>query len=336
MRILRIAVFTAVIACSTPGYAGFIWLDNDWDVTLDMNADKGTSSKRRAFGASATMDGQILDTGADIAVARAEALASTDVTGAGNSSFIARVDFDRSFQVSGSPAGWNITLQEVLSGSLATLDPQMFSFASVRATAFINGTDVNDMPVDGPSLVFDEMNNNNVPDILFPVLNQTRTLPDGKYTITGSLMTKGLVFLDPLAGSAQSKFFDGGLAVSLVASPIPEPPSWLLVLTGGFALLAVCVRKYLRTTDESVKWFFQRKGTGHLLEAKLLIWPSRVPDSPKRDERKEPMGPSIPEQATASGPCAVRKGGPARRRGPRRCRASDANKVPDTFGRLSC
>lgn len=244
-RLLRLAVFTAVIAGPTLAYAGFMWLDNDWDVALDMNVDKGTGSKRRAFGLTATKDGQILDTGADVAVARAEALASTDVTGAGLSSFLAQVDFDRSFQLSDSPGGWKVTLQEVLSGSLAALDPQMASFASVIANASIRGTDVNNMPVDGPSLKFDEMNTEDdsvFTDIIFEVLTETETLPDGKYTVTGLLRSKALIFLNPLTGSAQSKFFDGGLAVSLVASPIPEPPTWLCVLTGGLLLLTMGVR----------------------------------------------------------------------------------------------
>ena len=55
----------------------------------------------RAFGASATVNGQIFDTEADVALARAEG-----VVIAPDSEASTKLTFERTFELEGSPNGW--------------------------------------------------------------------------------------------------------------------------------------------------------------------------------------------------------------------------------------
>lgn len=242
MNIVRISFYAVALTITLPteSYAGFIWLDPVWDVTLDQIVDKGTGSKKRAFGSSAVADGEIKNLDSDLAAARAEALASTDANVNQNSFWRAGVDFERRFRLSDSPGGWIVQLAGVLSGRLAIIDPNDLSQVGVDGSAAI--FDENGLVIDDNGVAFSidagqTTDKNGVVD-LFQLPSITMILKNGDYRISGALAVSAFVNSEPLQADAQSRFFDGGWTVSLSARAIPEPSSLLLVLSAGLLWVA--------------------------------------------------------------------------------------------------
>jgi hypothetical protein len=224
--------------CMTPAWAGLIWDDPDWNVQFPVFMDQGTGSKLAGFG----------DVAADVAVASARALASQDTV---NSIYTAEVDFDRNFSLKGSPAGWIVTLQAVVAGSLKVLGNDN---AAARYETSANVKDNNGGNDQGMALLTldpGQTQDTNGTNGIFLNPSISMILPDGHYTADGSLETKAFVFVDPMPAVAQSLFFNGGLAVSVSASPIPEPASCLLAAFGmGTVMLAALARRLQRPQRE--------------------------------------------------------------------------------------
>ncbi len=234
MMIVRVAAFATAFALALPptAHAGFMWL-NTWDVDLDMDAGQGIGSKRRAFGATAVNDGDVKNTGADVAVARAEALASTNDVNM-SSRWDATVDFERPFKLEGSPGGWLVELKGVLSGRLVNLHPEQdAAIAQMIVFAKVLDKDRNTL------FSIDDFLTRNEPAAVdvFHLLEAAMRLGNGEYAVSGELYVKALVAPEPLRGDVAVRFFDGGFAVSLLALAIPEPSSLLLVLLGGSLLI---------------------------------------------------------------------------------------------------
>src|SRR5262249_39633390 len=119
--------------------SSFVW-QTPWQVSFSRNRpgppfDMFTSAVA-AFGASATGDGQITNIGAggETGAARAAARASASAQSPGPMSLTASADvsFWRTFQLSGSPAGWDGSLDGLLAGELST-PHGMFEFFSPSA-----------------------------------------------------------------------------------------------------------------------------------------------------------------------------------------------------------
>jgi hypothetical protein len=180
-------------------------------------------------------DGQIADTVSDTAVAK-----SSWATGAGTfSSGSTGLTFSRQFLLAGSPEGWNISLDGILVGSVGAGGE--FASASVSASAAISP---------GPTpLQWREERFNSLPSdtAVNQAKNQTLQLPDGLYTVTGSLSTVAgfsgcpcIAFSDFFGQSSNS---NSSFQVTVGAFPlaIPEPSS-LLLLTSGFLVAAPYLR----------------------------------------------------------------------------------------------
>jgi hypothetical protein len=212
-----------------------------WNVQFDQNQISGAGTKQRAFGVSATLDGQIVDLEADIALARAEA-----VVLAADSLAIAKVEFERSFQLSGSPAGWLVGLQGVLTGRLFIVtDPGMHAEVNVfgRASIFDNNGNPVGLSVD----VTETRDTEGMTAFTLDLFRETAFLDDGNYTIKGSLEANAvgeLVLGSPPPVLAQSQFFNGGWEVSISATPVPEP-STLLLVGPSLVVVATMGRKRL-------------------------------------------------------------------------------------------
>ncbi len=145
MRLLRLVTLTfiALVILVPPAEAvpSFTWTE-PWEVTLLPKICGGPSALcesfvGRAFGASATVDGQIRDTTVDVAVAKSQ-------WGAGNSASIGStsVQFSRTFLLSDSSQGWNVNLSGLLNGMLTAAGNSWFGAprASVQADATISRT----------------------------------------------------------------------------------------------------------------------------------------------------------------------------------------------------
>lgn len=237
---MRAAVIVLVVLGFSPhaqAVPTFTWTE-PWNVNLLSNCNVTFPNfpvcgvHPRAFGTSATQDGQILDTAADIAVAKSSWSAG-NVSGGGSTG----LTFSRQFLLSGASEGWAVSLNGSLNGGIGAFGSNN---ASVTAGASI---------VPSLGITFDARRTAFQEPPVFIAVNQSQTqtavLTDGLYTITGSLITRsgggsGLSsssFFDPIAGNPGD-----GFRVSVSASPVPEPSSLALFAT-GLAAAAWAYRK---------------------------------------------------------------------------------------------
>lgn len=227
-RFMRAAFIVLAVLGFSPdvqAVPSFTWTE-PWNVTLLSNClpfnPTTCGSHPRAFGASATQDGQILNTTADTAVAKSS-WAAGNFSGSGSTG----VTFSRQFLLSGAPEGWTVSLSGILNGGITTFGSNS---AGVVAGASI-----------APSLgiTFDVQRPSFAEPPVFVLVNQsqlqTAVLPDGAYTVAGSLITRS----GGGSGQSASFFFDSlagrpgdGFRVSVTATPVPEPSSQLLLATG--------------------------------------------------------------------------------------------------------
>jgi hypothetical protein len=154
----------------------------------------------------------------------------------GSASASTFVTFSRSFQLMGSPDGWNVTISGRLVGLLLTASSSLPS-ASVSASARVVG---------GPAVNWGTITL--APDLQRAIdqgMSASSTLADGTYLVQGSLDVSADISAAGLFssnGRALSDFFaprDGpaGLFVGVDATPIPEPQSMLLLVVAGGVLL---------------------------------------------------------------------------------------------------
>lgn len=221
-----------------------------WNVTLGSKSALGNAIARnaRAFGASSTADGQIKDlgssgealsgTGAD---AKSMSSVSASISPASASMASTSVSFNRSFSLNGSPAGWDLSFNGVLTGDLSATGRPDRPEASAIANAGISGAG----PLSSPSVnILNESlqaSLTNSLDSFAPVSNNfsaTGFVGDGTYDVSGSLTTsasvQGLLQLFT-TGSAAADFFNS-FTVSVDATPVPETIS----LVGAFAIVGFC------------------------------------------------------------------------------------------------
>jgi hypothetical protein len=157
----------------------------------------------------------------------------------GGASASTGINFTRTFQLSGSPDGWNVTLSARLVGLLLAAFNSSPT-ASVTASASISG---------GPAINFGtisvtEGRQNSVDD----ARDQTAVLADGTYTTQGGIETAASISASGIfmSGTAFADFFanrggqPSGLFVAVDAKPIPEPSMGLLCATAIFST-CVCI-----------------------------------------------------------------------------------------------
>ena len=241
-------IFSLVLAFPTSGAATPIDWQGQWNVQLDQNQVMGVGTKQRAFGVSATLDGQSVDLMADIALARAEA-----VVLAADSFAAASVDFERFFRLSGSPNGWLVGLQGVLTGSLFIVtDPGMLGEANIIGKADI--FDNNGNPAGLSVGITKTRQALGLTAFTLDLSRDSAVLDDGNYSIKGRLKAAAVSDLPPRGQSppviAQSLFFNGGWEVSISATPVPEPSTPLLI-GAALAVMAATRRKNALKPDPS-------------------------------------------------------------------------------------
>lgn len=230
-RLIEVGFFVVVILGLSPNVHAvptFTW-QRPWEITLPSDcirrAPGCTPVGVRAFGASATQDGQILNTTADTALAKS-ARGSAFLADAGSTT----INFSRPFMLSNAPQGWTVSINGLLNGSLDAFPGS--AGASVSAMASIT-----------PSIsinFFEQIQGRTLPAPLTLAVSQSKgqtgALSDGLYTVSGSLTTGA-------AGgpaNAGSNFFFAstpaspalGFQVSVIAIPVPEPSAVLLLATG--------------------------------------------------------------------------------------------------------
>ena len=197
----------------------FTWLDANWNVSLLPIVTSGMGQAARAFGTNAIANGQILNTDSNTALSRSE----STVTGT-NAEASTSVQFERTFELDGSPDGWNVSLLGFLSGVLTLNDPTGIGEALVLPVANLFDEDDALVLSIGGSRSQQEDGGTN----FFNPYSDTAVLDDGIYTIEGSLKTIAVSLPGNGPVGAQSLFFDGGWAVGVQATPIPEPSTMLL------------------------------------------------------------------------------------------------------------
>lgn len=217
---LSLMAVTYWLVC-VPAFAvpTFTWSE-PWRVTLQSGCSsipgdllcRGFESK--SFGSVVGND-RISDTTADRAVAHS----FTGKGSGGSGGASATVRFARRFSVFGSLDGWVVQLDGRLTG-------QLFAAGGGGATAEVAvsasvGPDLNVQFSKG-------VNGSNVARESLDIhLRDATVLADGNYELSGMLHTLGGFGGCPCIGSATADW-----DVGLTAIPLPEPGTWLLLLSG--------------------------------------------------------------------------------------------------------
>jgi len=205
-----------------------------WSPTKDpLTISSGLGGDATAFRDFGDLgDAELLPDTAAKAISRATADSATF----GGGSATTGVAFNRSFNLSGSPEGWNVTLSGRLVGLLFAASPTAPS-ATVNAGAEI----IAGGPVLNWAFAIAPDRQRSIDDAM---VGQA-ILADGTYNVVGFLRTSASVSAsgNPLStGSAKADFASldpDGFFVGVDATPIPEPATWLLVPTAvGLAWLA--------------------------------------------------------------------------------------------------
>ena len=232
---MRAAVIVLAVLSFSPDVQAvptFTW-EGNWNIALLSNCIAHSDPSHpdictafngaRAFGASATQDGQILNTTSDTGLAKSQWSAAL-----GPNAGQTGVTFSRAFLLSGASEGWTVSLSGLLTGS-----------------AFAGGTNTADVTAAAsilPSLnimLHDHAVDPRTGPIGHPVSLaqlQTAMLADGSYTVSGSLLTgasggNGVAGAD-FFGNVLNNGTTFGFAVNVSASPVPEPSTLLLLVTG--------------------------------------------------------------------------------------------------------
>jgi len=217
--------------------------DTPWSFTLGSEIARGNASNSRGFGSIGSF-GEALP-GTD-AVAKSE----SSVTSASSRGSLAStsVDFERSFDLQGSPNGWSVSLFGTLDGTLSAANRSLNPRARVTASAALSG---------GDSISFARTINANRTDpenISFSISKIDKAfLGNGDYEVRGSLITRAAVgpsFFS--SGSALSDFFNsfsvGVDAKPVTVSPVPETinPVGVLAAVGLCGCIWLRRRRALR------------------------------------------------------------------------------------------
>jgi hypothetical protein len=209
------------------------WVVNPLAITLSQGLGADASANR-FFGPLGAAGETLSGTSA---AAFSRALADSGTFGSASAS--TGVLFSRTFQLSGSPDGWQVTLSGRLVGELvAAFDTN--PSANVRASATITG---------GPTLNWGTITvmPNRVREVDIPMAQMTMK-SDGTYTVQGELTTFTSIQASGLFGtngrtSAEFTASGRGLFVGVDASPIPEPATIVLLGSGLAGLVAARARR---------------------------------------------------------------------------------------------
>jgi hypothetical protein len=233
-NILRITLVAGLFSVTSTGVqAGFVWVDNQWRITKLTASAADIGSAASAFGADATMNGEIKNEKADVAVAKAVAQTIADPNAASDSD--AAVEFERKFQLVGPPNDWIVTLFGTLSGAMHanSSDNNVNASSHALGTAFIADNQGNILfRIGGAGTAWDRSikANTNLP-LLSPMTNVMQ-LPNGNYTIEGLLEVESHVDQGLLAIASSDADFFNTLFVGLQVAPVPEPSALALVAVG--------------------------------------------------------------------------------------------------------
>ena len=214
-----------------------------WIFTLGPSTATGNASNAQDFGNIGSSGEALPGTGAD---AKSMSSVSSSISPAFASKASTSVSFNRSFSLNGSPGGWDLSFNGVLTGDLSATGRPRNPEASAIANAGISG----ERPLSSPSVnILKESLQANLKDSLdsfAPVSNHfsaTGVVGDGTYDVSGSLTTSASVLglLNPFTtGSAAADFFNS-FTVSVNATPeTPAPVPETINLVGAFAVIGFC------------------------------------------------------------------------------------------------
>jgi len=214
-----------------------------WIFTLGPSTGIGNANNVEDFGNIGSSGEALPGTGAD---AKSVSSVSSSVSPLLVSKASTSVSFNRSFSLNGSPGGWDLFFNGVLTGDLSASGRPLNPEASAIANAGISGAG----PLSPPSVnILKESLQASLKDSLdsfAPVSNHfsaTGVVGDGTYDVSGSLMTSASVLglLNPFTtGSAAADFFDS-FTVSVNATPeTPSPVPETINLVGAFAIVGFC------------------------------------------------------------------------------------------------
>jgi hypothetical protein len=219
--------------------ASFVW-QTPWEVSFDSDVLWGSGESQLAFGETATTNGEVTDTGQTgdqgpaSAVARAWIHTGIDYA---ESLLEAKVSFHRTFQLSDSPAGWQLNvdalLEGVLSGQLLG-SPEQQGWANVDGTirvdaGTVGGADDALLSIGLTDALQFEPHDTSVEKTVSLSEAAEGLILDGTYTVSGYLFTSAYTGWDYFTGAAayelESSFFDPpGFLVTVDAVALPGGP----------------------------------------------------------------------------------------------------------------
>jgi hypothetical protein len=214
--------------------AGFIW-QNAWDVSLWSDSGDGGDSAA-AFGNIGAAGDEGPASAAASALAQAWGINGTADDSPQYATFTGSVSFRRTFQLAGSPTGWNVSLDGLLSGSLTASASGYDAWADVTARVhIIQGTP------DAAGIVTHDLDFGHYQSYsasgsrtLSVSVPGTRhgVISNGTYTVIGSLVASATghgVAIGPgtdTGGQAYSRFYTPpGLVTTIDAVPWNNQPA---------------------------------------------------------------------------------------------------------------